>query len=106
MIKILLLFLLPLILLSSTQFVFAEDFYLPNQIRLRGVEHGLRPRFRFGVYPNADRAETEGLDPKQALAVVEVAEIIGARLSSLRVLSETGVIMPGDRLKLVEIEGE
>jgi len=81
--------------------VYGDDIYANL-----GSEHGLRPRFRFGVYPNADRAETEGLDPKQALAVVEVAEIIGARLSSLRVLSETGVIMPGDRLKLVEIEGE
>ena len=81
--------------------VYGDDIYANL-----GSEHGLRPRFRFGVYPNADRAEAEGLDPKQALAVVEVAEVIGARLSSLRVLGETGAIMPGDRLKLVEIGGE
>ena len=81
--------------------VYGEDIYANL-----GSEHGLRPRFRFGVYPGLDRAETEGLDPQQAVAVVEVAEVIGARLSSLRVLSETGAIKPGDRLKLVEIQGE
>ena len=81
--------------------VYGDDIYTNL-----GSEHGLRPRFRFRVYPNIDRADAEGLDAKQALAVVEVAEVIGARLSSLRVLSETGAIMPGDRLKLVEIEGE
>ena len=81
--------------------VYGEDIYTNL-----GSEHGLRPRFRFAVYPSLDRIETEGLDPIQAVAVVEVAEVIGARLSSLRVLSETGAIKPGDRLKLVETQGE
>ena len=71
-----------------------------------GSEHGLRPKFRFAIYPSEDRIKEEGLDPQQSVAVVEVAEVIGARLSSLRVLSETGPIKPGDRLKLVDIQGE
>jgi len=81
--------------------VYGDDIYTNL-----GSEHGLRPRFRFGVYPGSDRAQAEGLDPLQSVAVVEVAEVVGARLSSLRVLSETGPIKPGDRLKLVETEGE
>jgi hypothetical protein len=81
--------------------VYGDDIYTNL-----GSEHGLRPRFRFAVYPGSDRAQAEGLDRLQSVAVVEVAEVVGARLSSLRVLSETGPIKPGDRLKLVETEGE
>lgn len=81
--------------------VYGDDIYTNL-----GSEHGLRPRFRFTVYPSLDRVQTEGLDPQQSVALVEVAEVIGARLSSLRVLSETGVIKPGDRLKLVDTQGE
>ena len=81
--------------------VYGDDIYCNL-----GSEHGLRPRFRFAVHPNADRVQADGLDPLQSVAVVEVAEIIGARLSSLRVLSEMGSIKPGDRLKLVDTRGE
>ena len=56
--------------------------------------------------PSTDRIQLEGLDPRKTVALVEVIEIIGVRLSSLRVLNETGTIKPGDRLKLVDIEGE
>ena len=66
----------------------------------------MRARFRFAVYPGSDRVEAEGLVAQESIAIVEVAEIIGARLASVRVLSETGAIKPGDRLKLVDIQGE
>ncbi len=81
--------------------VYGDDIYANL-----GSEHGIRPRFRFAVYPSTDRIQLEGLDPRETVALVEVREIIGVRLSSLRVLNETGTIKPGDRLKLVDIEGE
>ena len=81
--------------------VYGDDIYANL-----GSEHGIRPRFRFVVYPSTDRIQLEGLDPRETVALVEVLEIIGVRLSSLRVLNETGTIKPGDRLKLVDIEGE
>lgn len=81
--------------------VYGDDIYINI-----GSEHGLRARFRFAVYPGSDRVEAEGLVAQESIAIVEVAEIIGARLASVRVLSETGAIKPGDRLKLVDIQGE
>ena len=79
--------------------VYSEDIYANI-----GSEHGVRPRLRFFVYPSNERIEAEGLDPKESVALVEVAEIISTRLASLRVLRTTGEIKAGDRLEIAEGE--
>lgn len=79
--------------------VYSEELYANI-----GSEHGVRPRLRFFVYPGHARVEAEGLAPEESVALVEVIEIISTRLASLRVLSTTGEIKPGDRLKLAEGE--
>jgi hypothetical protein len=81
--------------------VFGEEVYINI-----GSENKLRPAYRFEVYPGADRIEKEGLDAGRRIGVVEVREIIGARLSSVRVVEGEGRIRAGDRLRLRESAGE
>ena len=57
--------------------------------------------YRFEVFPGPDRVQAEGLDGTQPLAVVQVQEVIGARLSSVRVLRGREQIQPGDLLRLM-----
>ena len=79
--------------------VYSEDLYANI-----GSAHGIRPRLRFFVYPGNERIKAEGLDPKESVALVEVAEIISTRLASLRVIRTTGEIKAGDRLEIAEGE--
>ena len=65
-----------------------------------GSENKLRPAYRFEVYPGPDRVEGEGMVAGKRIGVVEVREIIGARLSSVRVVEGEGRIKAGDRLRL------
>ena len=68
-----------------------------------GSENGLHSGFRFAVFPAAERVRTTGVAAAERVGVVEVIEIIGARLSSVRILEGGGAILPGDRLKLVDV---
>ena len=77
--------------------VFGEEVYINI-----GSENKLRPAYRFEVYPGPERVEEEGLDAGQRIGVVEVREIIGARLSSVRVVEGEDRIKAGDRLRLKE----
>jgi hypothetical protein len=63
-----------------------------------GGENGLRVGYRFAVHPGLKRTDVE---PGQ-IGVIEVREVIGARLSSVRVLQGAEYIRAGDRLKSLE----
>jgi hypothetical protein len=67
-----------------------------------GSENGLRVGYRFTVFPGSRRVQEEGMRPEQQIGVVEVQTVIGARLSSVRVLEDTGKVMVGDRLQLMK----
>ena len=71
-----------------------------------GSENKLRVAYRFRVYPGPDRAEKDRLNTREHIAIVEVQEIIGARLASVRVLDGEGKIQPGDRLRLMGAEDQ
>lgn len=66
-----------------------------------GSENRLRVGYRFEVLPGSQRVRQEGVDPLLRIGVVEVQEIIGARLSSVRVLEGENSIRAGDRLRLM-----
>lgn len=66
-----------------------------------GSENGLQRGYRFAVFPGARRVREEGADPQQRIGVVAVAEVIGARLSKVRILEGGEEIKPGDRLQLL-----
>lgn len=63
-----------------------------------GSENGVHPGYRFAVYPAANR---DDLDPHERIAVVEVREIIGTRVSKVAGLSGAGPIGAGDRIELI-----
>jgi len=69
-----------------------------------GSENGLRAGYRFAVLPGPQRMREEGSGPLERIGVVEVQEVIGARLSSVRVLEGAEAIKAGDRLELMEPE--
>lgn len=71
-----------------------------------GSENGLHSGYRFGVYPGVERATAEMLDALRRVALVEVKEVIGARLASVRVLDGREWIKVGDRLQLIQEEQE
>ena len=73
--------------------VYGEDVYINI-----GSENGLRAGYRFAVFPGFDRVDEKGPESRQRLGIVEVREIIGARLSSVRILEGVGKIRAGDRL--------
>ena len=69
-----------------------------------GSENGVRGGYRFQVLPGLQRVREEELDPRRRVGVIEVKEIIGARLSSVRILEGEETIRAGDRLELLKIE--
>ena len=71
-----------------------------------GSESGLRAGYRFVVYPGLERSRKEGADAQMLLGVIEVRQIIGARLSSVHVLEGQDNIRVGDRLKALETDSE
>lgn len=71
-----------------------------------GSENRLRAGYRFEVFPGSQRVRQEGIDPLLRIGVVEVQEIIGARLSSVRVLEGEKSLRAGDRLRLLVPEKE
>ena len=66
-----------------------------------GSKNGLHQGYRFRVLPGRARALDEALDPATAIAVVEVVDIIGGRLSRVSRRSGEG-IAAGDRLQFIE----
>lgn len=60
-----------------------------------GSENGLRVGYRFAVHSGLKRTDVE----PGPLGVIEVREVIGARLSSVRILEGAAFIRAGDRLK-------
>lgn len=79
--------------------VYGNDVYINV-----GSENGLRAGYRFEVLPGAQRVREEGRDPVQRIGVVEVVEVIGARLSSVRFLEGGAAIRAGDRLEPIGAE--
>ena len=69
-----------------------------------GSENGVRGGYRFQVLPGLQRVREEKADPLTRVGVIEVKEIIGARLSSVRILEGEETIRAGDRLELLKIE--
>jgi hypothetical protein len=67
-----------------------------------GSENGVHKGYRFAVYPS--HQHVEGLDPDHRIAIVEVEDIIGARVSRVIALSGGGSIGVGDRLELIGID--
>jgi hypothetical protein len=66
-----------------------------------GSENGLQKGYRFAVYPGRERAAA--VDPEERIAVVEVEDIIGARVSRVRALSGIDQLEVGDRLELIGV---
>lgn len=81
--------------------VYGDDVYINI-----GSENGLRIGYRFAVFPGFGRVEEGGAEARRRLGVVEVREIIGARLSSVRILDGIGKIRAGDRLSALVQESE
>ena len=71
-----------------------------------GSENGLHSGYRFGVHPGVERASAELVDALKRVALVEVKEVIGASLASVRVLEGKEWIKVGDRLQLIQDEQE
>jgi hypothetical protein len=71
-----------------------------------GSENGLHSGYRFGVYPAPERSSSEMLDALKRVALVEVKEVIGARLSRVTVLEGKEWIKVGDRLQLIQDDEE
>ncbi len=63
-----------------------------------GSENGVHQGYRFAVFPAAGRID---LDPGRRIAVIEVREIIGTRVSKVAALSGAGQIQAGDRIELI-----
>ncbi|MEW6751462.1 MAG: hypothetical protein AB1505_10870 [Candidatus Latescibacterota bacterium] len=75
--------------------VYQEEVYINL-----GSENLVRAGYRFEVLPGPLRVRQGGEDPHRVVGVVEVREVIGARLSSVRVLQGAGSIRQGDRVQL------
>ena len=69
-----------------------------------GSENGLKKGFRFEVYPNPERVLSRPGGTPTRVGVVEIQDIIGARLARVRVLEGGSDLVPGDRLKFSESE--
>ena len=68
-----------------------------------GSENAVHRGYRFEVYPGPERAIEEGLDTLVSVALVEVADVVGASISRV-VLIGSGEIASGDRLKFVQTQ--
>ena len=68
-----------------------------------GSENGLRAGYRFEVYPGPERARAAEQGAPERIGLVEVADVIGGRLSRVRVVEGYYAIEVDDRLELMEI---
>ncbi len=73
--------------------VYGADIYINV-----GSENGLHTGYRFAVHPGINRTDVE----PGRIGIIEVEEVVGARLSSVRVLEGEGRIRAGDRLMSLE----
>lgn len=69
-----------------------------------GSENGVHKGYRFAVYPSRERADGAVASPR--VGIVEVQDIIGARVSRVAALSGAERIGVGDRLELILPEPE
>ena len=68
-----------------------------------GSENAVHRGYRFEVFPGPERAIEEGLDTLVSVAMVEVADVVGASVSRV-VLVGSGEIASGDRLKFKQTQ--
>ena len=68
-----------------------------------GSENDVHRGYRFEVFPGPERAIEEGLDTLVSVALIEVADVVGARVSRVVMISG-GEIASGDRLKFVQTQ--
>ncbi|MCY3762353.1 MAG: hypothetical protein OXH50_13965 [Gemmatimonadetes bacterium] len=68
-----------------------------------GSENDVHRGYRFEVFPGPERAIEEGLDTLVSVALVEVTDVVGARVSRV-VRIGSGEIASGDRLKFVQTQ--
>ena len=68
-----------------------------------GSENAVHRGYRFEVYPGPERAIEEELDTLASVGLVEVADVVGARVSRV-VMIGSGQIASGDRLKFVQTQ--
>ena len=68
-----------------------------------GSENAVHRGYRFEVYPGPERAIEEELDTLVSVGLVEVADVVGARVSRV-VMIGSGQIASGDRLKFVQTQ--
>ena len=76
--------------------VFEEEIFINL-----GSENAVHRGYRFEVYPGPERAIEEKLDTLVSVALVEVADVVGARVSRV-VMIGSGKIASGDRLKFAQ----
>jgi TolB-like protein len=69
-----------------------------------GSENGVRVGYVFAVFPGLDRVRENDMDRMQQIGTVVVDAVIGARLSSVRVVERADLIAAGDRLQLQDQE--
>lgn len=67
-----------------------------------GSEHGVRQGFRFVVHRALDQPESGDSPVDAPVGLIEVIQVVGARLASVRVLQGADQIAPGDRLELLK----
>ena len=63
--------------------VFGEEIFIGL-----GSANGVHPGYRFTVHPSPARAERDGLDPVGVVGVIEILDVIGARISRVRAVGE------------------
>ena len=67
-----------------------------------GSEHAVRRGHRFTVVPGAERRLRDGLDAEIPVGVVEVLDVVGARVSRVRSLGDVAQMEAGDELRQIE----
>ena len=67
-----------------------------------GSKNGVHEGYRFRVLPGRARALNSALDPASSVAVIEVVDVIGGRLSRVRKISGKE-IAADDRLQFIEL---
>jgi hypothetical protein len=77
--------------------VFGDEIYINV-----GSENGVHRRYRFAVFPGAER---QGVDPEKQIGVIEVQEVVSSKISSVNVVSGDGIAV-GDRIKLIMADSE
>ena len=67
-----------------------------------GTENAVQRGYRFEVFPAGDRAPAAEAGLEKPIAIVQVEDVIGARLSRVRIVIASDTIAAGDRLELIE----